>query len=356
MPKLLFLPFAASAAAARVSPPERAPVPPIRQRRPREVAGSAARRRPDSHAYDYIGQLRNSDGATLRYGIAHPDKCVYGSVLLLQGRAECLEKYREIVTGLTARGLMVYSFDWHGQGFSDRRSRGRAEGSATGRTAAEVRSFDDYLEDLELFIREVWCRPERRRFIVAHSTGGHVALRQMAERGLQVAGAVLCAPMIGLHPGRWPRWFAPLLAETCVGLGLGECEVPGERQHLPSVRKFEGNLLTTDPKRFRVLPELVRAYPGLERRGATYRWARAAFRSIGRLTRPGVAESIGSPITVLAGAEDRLVDTEAARRFSARLPRGRFTLLEGARHEIMMENDRVLAEFWRAVDAMLSGI
>jgi lysophospholipase len=298
-----------------------------------------------SSPYDFIGTLRTAEGATLRYGLAHPKGHVRGSVLLLQGRAECLEKYREIVAGLSARGLMVYSFDWHGQGFSDRLRHGRRR--------MEVRSFNDYLEDLDLFLREVWCRPAANRFIVAHSTGGHVALRHMAERGLKVAGAVLCAPMIDLHTQHWPRWFAPILAGGCVALGLGDCQIPGERLHLPSVRQFEGNNLTSDPERFRILPELVRRHPELERRGATYRWASAAFRSIARLNRPGVAESITSPITFLAGSEDRLADAEAARRFAARLPKGRFILLEGARHEIMMENDRVLERFWRAVDEMV---
>lgn len=338
MPKFLFLPFVPSAPSRAPAPGEQPAHAPAPVRRP-------ARRLPLPRPYDFIGNLRTAEGATLRYGLACPQGPRRGSVLLLQGRAECLEKYREIVPELSARGLMVYSFDWHGQGLSDRLLRRRRP--------AEVRSFEDYLEDLDLFIREVWCRPEPHRFIIAHSTGGHVALRYLAERGLKVAGAVLCAPMIDLRPHGWPRWFAPLLAGACVGLGLGDCQIPGEERHLPSRRQFEGNLLTSDPARFRILPDLVAAHPGLERRGATYRWAYAAFRSIARLHRPGLAESIDSPITVLAGAEDRLVDTEAARRFAARLPRGRFIRIEGARHEIMMENDRVLAEFWQAVDRML---
>lgn len=308
-------------------------------------ARRSSRAAPLSTPFDFVGNLRTVEGATIRYGIARPVKAVKrGSVLLLQGRAECLEKYREIVEGLTARGFYVYSFDWHGQGLSERFVKGRKK--------TDVKSFDDYLEDIALFVREVWCLPGARRYVIAHSTGGHVALRFMAEQRLKVDGALLCAPMIDLKTKGWPRWFAPILVGAAVGLGFADCQVPGERHHLPSLRRFEGNNLTSDPERFRILPDLVRTHPELERRGATYRWVRSAFASIVKLNAPGVAESIAVPVTILMGDDDRIVDAEAAQRFAQRLPNGRLLLLEGARHEIMMENDAILARFWEAVDVM----
>ncbi|HYE37767.1 alpha/beta hydrolase [Methylocaldum sp.] len=310
-------------------------------------AKRSPRAAPLSTPFDFVGNLRTAEGATIRYGVARPaDAVKRGSVLLLQGRAECLEKYREVVEGLTARGLYVYSFDWHGQGLSERFLKGRKK--------VDVKSFDDYLEDIALFIREVWCFPEAHRYIIAHSTGGHVALRFMAERRLKVDGALLCAPMIDLKTQGWPRWFAPIMVGAVAGMGLAECQIPGERHHLPSVRQFEGNCLTGDPKRFRILPELVKTNPELERRGATYRWVRSAFVSIAKLNAPGIAESIAAPVTILIGDDDRIVDAEAAQCFAGRLPNGRLLLLEGARHEIMMERDAILSRFWEAVDDMMT--
>jgi lysophospholipase len=308
-------------------------------------AKRSSRTVPLSTPFDFVGNLRTAEGATIRYGIARPAHDMKrGSVLLLQGRAECLEKYREIVEGLTAKGLYVYSFDWHGQGLSERFSKGRKK--------VDVKSFDDYLEDIALFIREVWCFPEANRYVIAHSTGGHVALRFMAERRLKVDGALLCAPMIDLKTKGWPRWFAPILVGAVAGMGFADCQAPGERHHLPSLRRFEGNNLTSDPERFRVLPDIVKSNPQLERRGATYRWVREAFASIAKLNAPGIAESITAPVTILMGDNDQIVDAEAAQRFVQRLPNGRLLLLEGARHEIMMESDAILNRFWSAVDRM----
>ncbi len=310
-----------------------------------QPAKRSTRTFPLATPFDFVGNLRTAEGATIRYGIARPAHALKrGSVLLLQGRAECLEKYCEIVEGLTARGLYVYSFDWHGQGMSDRFPKGRKK--------VDVTSFDDYLEDIALFIREVWCVPEANRYVIAHSTGGHVALRFMAERRLKVDGALLCAPMIDLKTKGWPRWFAPILVGAVAGMGFADLQAPGERHHLPSLRRFEGNALTSDPERFRVLPELVKSNPLLERRGATYRWVRSAFTSIAKLNARGIPESIDVPVTILIGDDDRIVDADAAKRFARRLPNGRLQLLKGARHEIMMERNAILKRFWLAVDTM----
>jgi lysophospholipase len=43
-----------------------------------------------------------------------------GTVVLLQGRNECIEKYYETIRHFTGRGLWVATFDWRGQGRSDR--------------------------------------------------------------------------------------------------------------------------------------------------------------------------------------------------------------------------------------------
>ena len=54
-------------------------------------------------------------------------------MVLLQGRAEFIEKYGETVGDLRARGFAVYALDWRGQGHSGRvlRTRARDTSSAT---------------------------------------------------------------------------------------------------------------------------------------------------------------------------------------------------------------------------------
>ncbi len=80
----------------------------------RHARQSAARRAPISSA------CAPSDGAQLRAAFWRPEGVPRGTVALVQGRAEFIEKYYEVVGELLERGFVVASFDWRGQGLSQR--------------------------------------------------------------------------------------------------------------------------------------------------------------------------------------------------------------------------------------------
>ena len=290
--------------------------------------------------------LHLSKSMALRYRIARPDTAAErGTVLLLQGRAECLEQYAEITGELTARGFSVFTFDWRGQGLSTR--------LLPDPMLCHVTSFDDYLDDLHQFVTGIWKSEGQRRYILTHSMGGHLALRYLVEREFSVDGALLCAPMVGIQTRRWPKKVAPLVVEGMMELGLAETCIPGTRSYRPSERQFDGNPLTSDEDRFSILPNLVRRNPALEVGGPTFGWVSAAFRSMAILTGENYVEKISSPIGILVGDADVIIDLEAARSIARRINDCRFQLLESAKHEIMMENDRLRRQFWEFFEAMV---
>ena len=65
-----------------------------------------------------------------------------GTVLLLPGRTECIEKYGRAAGDLVARGFSVITLDWRGQGLADRALPDRATG--------HVGDFSEYQQDLSL--------------------------------------------------------------------------------------------------------------------------------------------------------------------------------------------------------------
>ena len=159
--------------------------------------------------------LHLSKSMALRYRIARADTTAErGTVLLLQGRAECLEQYAEITGELTDRGFSVFTFDWRGQGLSTR--------LLPDPMLCHVTSFDDYLDDLHQFVTGIWKSEGQRRYILSHSMGGHLALRYLVEREFSTDGALLCAPMVGIQTRRWPKKVAPLVVEGMMELGLAE--------------------------------------------------------------------------------------------------------------------------------------
>ena len=58
---------------------------------------------------------------------------------------------------------------------------------------------------------------------------------------------------------------------------------------------------------------------------------------------------------MLAASADSIVSIDAIDRFAARLPAGSHRLIEGARHEILQEQDGFRAQLWAAFDAFVPG-
>src|SRR5579859_3255075 len=74
------------------------------------------------------GSIKTPDGVSLRFARFAPPPGRKGTVVLLQGRAEFIEKYFETVRDLRARGFAVATLDWRGQGLSDRALRNPRKG------------------------------------------------------------------------------------------------------------------------------------------------------------------------------------------------------------------------------------
>ena len=128
------------------------------------------------------------DGGVLRFALWSPDTAQpRGTILLLGGRAEFIEKYWETIGELTQRGFMVCSFDWRGQGLSSRLLADHRKG--------HIASFDTYLEDLALIVAHV-VKPRMQPplIVLAHSMGGHLALHFILALVAALTGGILEGP------------------------------------------------------------------------------------------------------------------------------------------------------------------
>src|SRR5689334_23848381 len=67
------------------------------------------------------GFFETHDGHRLRYAVFRSQTpAAHGTVVLLHGRSECIEKYFETIRDLTSKGLWVATYDLRGQGGSPR--------------------------------------------------------------------------------------------------------------------------------------------------------------------------------------------------------------------------------------------
>jgi lysophospholipase len=276
------------------------------------------------------GSIQTPDGVTLRYARFAPPAGRKGTVVVMQGRAEYIEKYFETVRDLRARGFAVATFDWRGQGMSARKLSDSRKG--------HVRNFSEYATDLETFMEQVVlpdCPPPI--FGLAHSMGAAIAIR-------------------ACHDGS--RWFERLvlsLARFMRLLGRGSGYVPTGDAKPIGAEDFIGNVLTSDPVRYARNEAVLEEAPELGIGAPTVAWLDGALQLMKRFSALGYAGHIRQPILLVAAGSDEVVSTPAIETFGMSLLAGRHLILAGSKHEILQEQDHYRNQFWAAFDAFVPG-
>ena len=293
------------------------------------------------------GMLKTSDGVDLRFARWAPPPGRKGTVCVCQGRAEFIEKYFEVARDLRSRGFAVAMLDWRGQGLSQRALPDPHKG--------HVEDFSQYETDLETLMREVVlpdCPPPF--YALGHSMGASVLLRTVSRGRRWFDRMVLSTPLLALRGGSYPS-FASATVRVMRLIGFGNSYVPGGDARVVASRSFVGNPLTSDPVRHARTAAILDAEPALGLGSPTVAWSAAAFGAMAEFAAPDYAQQIRQPIVMIAAGRDEIVSTGAIENFATRLRAGTHLILPGARHEVLMEQDRFRAQFWAAFDAFVPG-
>ncbi|MFT4150516.1 MAG: alpha/beta hydrolase [Paracoccaceae bacterium] len=278
--------------------------------------------------------LRARDGVRLRAALWRGGD--RGTVFLLPGRTEYVEKYSQAATELAARGYGTLSIDWRGQGLADR--------ALSDAMSGHVDHFDEYQADLDALMAlargmdlpQPW-------FLMSHSMGGCIALRGLM-RGLPVKAAVFSAPMWGIAMAAWMRPAALALGSAAHLLGQRHRYAPSTNaKSYVAVAPFTGNVLTSDLQMFNWMRRQVVAHPELALGGPSLAWLRAALRECAELAR---LPSPDLPCLTALGTAEKVVDTPPVHLRMSRWPGGRLDLYPGAEHEVMMESPATRARFF----------
>lgn len=293
-----------------------------------------------------------ADGVRLRAMLLKPAAMpCRGTIFVLQGRAEYIEKYGEVFIRLLARGFAIASLDWRGQGGSERQLRDPRKG--------HVEDFDDYLLDLDALLAEAHIRAMPEPYgLLAHSTGGAIALhaltRDETRNSLKTPfrRAVLSSPLVGIA-GMAGKAGPRLLARALASIGLAGCFVPMGGPNSIFEKPFEGNPLTSDPARYANGARWITAEPELGIGDPTIGWADAAFDAMADFAEDGFGQTNRTPVLMVIAGADTVVDARASTALALRMRGASAITLHGSRHEILMERDAIQAGFWTAFDAFM---
>ncbi len=272
-----------------------------------------------------------------------------GSLLFMPGRGDIYEKYLETLHGLWVSGWNVTACDWRGQGGSGRNSDRPHIG--------HVSDFGIWTDDLADFWQQWTAEVPGPHVLMGHSMGGHLVLRALAERVVDPDAAILSAPMLGIRAGGVPSGIGHAYARLMARIGDPARAAWKVSEKPGSPASMRHKLLTHDKARYDDEAGWWRLRPDLEMGPASWGWVESAFASTRMLERPGVLETIATPMLILATTADQLVDTHRIIVDTKRLKNAQLALYgDEAAHELLRETDGVRDQVVAAIDAFLEQV
>lgn len=246
--------------------------------------------------------------------IAHrewlPDGDARGSVVIAHGINEHGGRYAYVAERLVRDGWLVGAVDHRGHGLSG------------GRRAA-VERYDDWITDLDTYIRGVLVEAPRPLFLLGHSLGGLIATVYALRHQEVLAGLVLSAPAVMAPSGTSPTTIRAgrLVARWAANLPLIPLRLDAVSRDPAVVRAYRDDPLVHLGR--------VRARTG----GEILEAIDEVHRDIGRLR---------LPVLAIQGTVDLLVDAGAARWVDGHVASADHTLqiYEGLYHEVFNEPER----------------
>lgn len=291
------------------------------------------------------GYFTGHKGVRLRYGIFRSSHSVAkGTVVLLHGRNECIEKYFETIRALNDHGLWVATYDHRGQGGSQRLLPNPRRG--------HVRRFRDYEKDLSIFLTEIVLPDTRLPFyLIAHSTGALVALSAAPMLSSRIERMALSAPFLGLAGQGVPVTMVRILAQIACLTGFSGGALSRDKPYAA----FEDNVLTSDPVRYGRNLDILKTYPQLALGPPSCRWLLESFRAIDRVTDRQHLTRITIPTLILAPTMDRLVPYAYQEGLARQFRACQLVPIAGAQHEIFQERDIFRNQALAAITAFMPG-
>jgi lysophospholipase len=312
-----------------------------------DATAESANRRRSIPAGATLSMQPAADGWPLRvFDWPAPAGSARGTLLFQGGRGDIIEKYLEAFDHWHRRGWHVVSFDWRGQGGSGRLTANPLVGHAD--------DFAPWVDDLADRFTALAASLPGPHVIVAHSMGGHLAVRALIEQRIAPDAVVLVAPMLGMQSAP----FSPAIAEkvsrfmTRIGNPARSAWKSNERPAPPGASRRA--FLTHSGARYddeiwwkTQKPELALGPP-------SWKWLAVAYRSTLDSFLPGRLESVNTPALLLCADRDRLVRPAAIVEAARRLPHAELLRFgtESA-HEILRETDVVRDRALAAIDDFL---
>jgi lysophospholipase len=267
-----------------------------------------------------------------------------GSLLFLPGRGDHYEKYLETLNELSRAGWCVTAIDWRGQGGSGRLLADPHIG--------HIDDFSTWIADVKAFWAEWKTATPGPHVVLAHSMGGHLAMRAVVEKAIDPAAVALSAPMLGIQTMGLPYGWHHAIARFIGGRGDPARAAWKEGEKPGSPLNMRNRILTHDDDRYADELYWWQARPEVRLGPPSWHWVERAIASTRMLAEPGAMETVATPVLLMATTADKLVDTKRIIRDAKRLPNSELLLFGNeAAHELLREVDPIRDRCMAAIRA-----
>ncbi len=297
---------------------------------------------PEGWAEDFF---ENPDSKhKIRYGFVKHETPL-GTVVLLGGLSEFAEKYFETIHDLIDRKLSVFTMDWAYQGLSTRTHKNIQRRHSDG--------YEQDISDLHFFINN-YVQPQSKDLpliLVGHSMGGHIGIRYLMMHPGIFKTAAFSAPMLGIKQIQLFEIGIKIL--LILLKPFKDRYVPGGSDWHEKMRKSDGSdIFSSDPLRDQIHNAWCLHNPNLQVGSPTLGWLWESMNSIRALDR-NVLSKIQIPALLTAAGEDQIVVNQAIQDAATNIPNAEYLEIQGAHHEILMEQDQYRMQFFKAFDDLL---
>lgn len=255
-----------------------------------------------------------------------------GSIVLIHGFTESIEKFYELIYYFTTEGYDVYALEHRGHSHSDK---------FTDKSEIYVDNYNYYIEDIKTFIDTVVPKSQNL-YMFAHSMGGGIGTLFLERYPDYFQKAILNTPMLQINFGKTPNFVAKSYSRLGTLFGKGSALAIGETS-FSGKYDFE-NASTSSKARYDYYYNKLQNNKNLQNGGASIKWINEALKITDEATKKSNIKKIKTRTLLFQAGNDHYVKASGQEKLTKN---ANITLIRisNSKHEIYRETDSILRPY-----------
>ncbi|MBQ6321495.1 MAG: alpha/beta fold hydrolase [Lachnospiraceae bacterium] len=271
-----------------------------------------------------------------------------GTIVMLHGFSESVDKFRETVWYFLQNGYNVWLMEHRGHGRSFR--------CVKDPSLVHIPDYRSMLRDLRYFVSKIVIPAKTTRdkplYLFAHSMGGGLGACYLERYPDDFSKAILSSPMLEIDASGIPVWLMRLFANANILLQKGDTPLPGSSgyQSDPDFENSCSNCLA----RYTWYHNYTNANPQFQTCVVSIQTALQFLKITKEATNPKNCERVKANVLLLQAGKDTTVRPGGQEAFIRQIGKhGRLVHFANAKHEIFMGQNADLEAYYREIFSFL---